>query len=333
MEELYILYGLPSLSKFWEIVKDEGYKYKDVKKFIEERKEEQVHKRVQKQKGYFVGYKNEYMADLLDMTKYSGSNHGYKWIFIIINTFTRQGYAYPLKNKKPDELVKAFNLTNVKVLYTDNGNEFKGVFKLMMKDNNIIHITNDVGDHKALGIIDNFSKRVKNALHKYFSYTGKVKWLDYLPIFINAYNKTPHSGILDLKPNDVMKGDNKYFIGTLNYNKLKVNARNFKRGIQIGDNVRTKVIKKQFDKGYSAKWSGDVFKVIDVDRNNIKLNDGREFKVKNLLKVPNSEVVDMKEMNKVKKETRSRTFLNREGIKPNEKELGKRIRKQTTFFY
>ena len=335
MEELYILYGFPSLSKFWEIVKNEGYKYKDVKKFIEQQKVDQVHKQVNKKNGFIVGYDGEYMADLLDMSKYNRSNSGYKWILIVVDLFTRRGYAFPLKNKTPSEVSRGFSsiIDDVKILTTDNGNEFKGPFKTMLNESNIIHLTNDIGDHKALGVIDNFSKRVKNALHKYFSYTGKVKYIDYLPIFITNYNNTPHSGILDLKPNDVMRGDNKYFIGSLNDNKKKVNSLKMNKGLNIGDNVRTKIKKNLFDKGYSAKWSGNVFKVVDVDHDKVKLNDGRELKNKNVLKVDGIEAVDTTELDKVKKETRTKRYLEREGIKPVSRELGKRKRKQTTFFF
>ena len=327
MNQLYIKYGFPSLSKFWEIVKDEGYKYKDVKEFIEQQKEDQVHKLVRKRKGFITAFNGDYMADLLDMSTYSGSNKGYKWILIIVNLFTRQGYAYPLKNKKPNELVKAFNLTNVKVLYTDNGNEFKGAFGLMMKDNNIIHITNIVGDHKALGIIDNFSKRVKNALHKWFSHTGKTKWIDYIDIFIENYNKTPHSGILDLKPNDVMRRDNRYFIGTLNDNKRKVNNKNFNR-LSIGDTVRTKKRRRQFDKGYIPRWSGEVFKVVDIDGDIMILNDGRKFKSKNLLAVRGGDEVDMNELEEVKKVKKSKVKMARYGVGDGEIRKGKRERKR-----
>ena len=327
MDQLYIKYGFPSLGKFWQLVKDEGYKYKDVKEFIEQQKEDQVHKLVRKRKGFITAFNGDYMADLLDLSNYSRTNKGYKWLLIIVNLFTRQGRAYPLKNKKPEEVKRVFDIEDMKLLITDNGNEFKGVFKTMMKNKDIVHITNDIGDHKALGVIDNFSRRVKNALHKWFSHTGKTKWIDYIDIFIENYNKTPHNGILGLKPDDVMRGDNRYFIGTLNDSKRKVNSKIFNR-LSIGDTVRTKKRRGQFDKGYIPRWSGEVYKVEEIDGDEVILNDRRRFKIKNLLVVRGGDEVDMKELEEVKKVKRSKVKMARYGVGDGEIRKGKRERKR-----
>ena len=44
-------------------------------------------------------------ADLVDMQYYSRSNKGFKYILMVINVFSKYGWAIPLKNKSAAETV------------------------------------------------------------------------------------------------------------------------------------------------------------------------------------------------------------------------------------
>ena len=88
-----------------------------------------------------------------------------------------------------------------------------GKFGEYLDKENTVHITNGIGDPNHLGIIDNFSKRTKTELHKYMTSNNTKKWINYLQGFIEHYNETEHSSILNFKPKDALKGDNKYFLG------------------------------------------------------------------------------------------------------------------------
>ena len=46
-------------------------------------------------------------ADLVDMQAFSKSNKGYKYILMIIDVFSKYGWAIPLKNKSANEVTKA----------------------------------------------------------------------------------------------------------------------------------------------------------------------------------------------------------------------------------
>ena len=69
-------------------------------------------------------------ADLVDMQYYSRTNKGFKYILMIIDVFSKYGWAIPLKNKTSAEVVRAFTeLWNSgqkppKYLWTDKGKEF-----------------------------------------------------------------------------------------------------------------------------------------------------------------------------------------------------------------
>ena len=52
-------------------------------------------------KKVIVNHINEiHSTDLVDMTQYSKTNRGYKYIFTNIDIFSKYAYAFPLKSKK-----------------------------------------------------------------------------------------------------------------------------------------------------------------------------------------------------------------------------------------
>ena len=60
-------------------------------------------------KKIIVNHINEiHSADLVDMTKYSKINKGYKYIFTNIDVFSKIAYAYPIKSKKIRDIKSRF---------------------------------------------------------------------------------------------------------------------------------------------------------------------------------------------------------------------------------
>ena len=68
-------------------------------------------------------------ADLVDMQYYARTNKGYKYILMIIDVFSKYGWAIPLKTKTGAEVAEAFaslweKQNSPKRLWTDKGKEF-----------------------------------------------------------------------------------------------------------------------------------------------------------------------------------------------------------------
>ena len=60
----------------------------------------ELHKPVRKKGRVIVNHVDEiWAADLVDMQYYSRTNKGYKYILMIIDVFSKYGWAEPLKNK------------------------------------------------------------------------------------------------------------------------------------------------------------------------------------------------------------------------------------------
>jgi transposase InsO family protein len=54
------------------------------------------------------GVNETWSADLVDMSKFAKENKGYKWILTVIDVLSKYAWAVPLKNKKAETVLMAF---------------------------------------------------------------------------------------------------------------------------------------------------------------------------------------------------------------------------------
>ena len=67
-----------------------------------------VRKKFKRRRVYVKGVDAIWAADLVDMRAFSKFNQGYKYILMVIDVFSKFGWAIPLKNKSAEEVTKAF---------------------------------------------------------------------------------------------------------------------------------------------------------------------------------------------------------------------------------
>lgn len=70
-----------------------------------------------------------YSADLCDLSKFSHHNKGNKYALIVVDCFSRRLWVYPIKNKKPESVLAAYDLLFEKhqptvAIHTDLGECF-----------------------------------------------------------------------------------------------------------------------------------------------------------------------------------------------------------------
>jgi transposase InsO family protein len=134
--------------------------------------------------------------DIVIMDKFGRTNGGHLYILLLIDVFTRKGYAIPMKTKSIKDTANALTLFCHKyfipeIINCDNDTSFLGKeFKKVIDENGIVLIENDVGDHNALGIIDRFVQTIKNKIYKYFKTKNTTNWVSSLGNVINSYNNT-----------------------------------------------------------------------------------------------------------------------------------------------
>ena len=107
--------GFAGPQKLYKVVENEG-KFKigmhRIRKFLNDQDSYSLHKPVRRrfQRNHVVnaGKDDLWMADLIDMVKFADWNQGYKYILLVIDTFSKYVWLQPLKYKTGEEVAKAF---------------------------------------------------------------------------------------------------------------------------------------------------------------------------------------------------------------------------------
>lgn len=101
--------------KLYKVVKNEG-KFNigmhKIRKFLHNQESYSLHKPVRRrfQRNHVVSADKDdlWMADLIDMVKFKDWNDGFKYILLVIDTFSKYVWLRPLKNKSGHAVSEAF---------------------------------------------------------------------------------------------------------------------------------------------------------------------------------------------------------------------------------
>jgi hypothetical protein len=224
-----------------------------------------------------------FQLDLTFLPRYKKQNDGYYVLFTAININSRYAYAYFSKDKKMDTILNFLKdmekKTVINNLTMDEGTEFtNNEFQNFCKDNEIkLYFVKD--DSHKLGILNRFHRTLKDKLTKYFSAHNTTKWIDVIDTIVNNYNHTINRGI----------GTEPYKVNTFIENNIIQKAKNKTEEIEnneevinIGDYCRVKLIKTTFGDKLQSKFSSELYKIIKIGKNTIKIidDDDKEYTVK-----------------------------------------------------
>ena len=227
--------------------------------------------------------------DLIDMSKFIHQNRGFCWIFILLDVFTRRMYCYAMKNKTEHSILNVLEQFlksyHPDIIISDNEAGFRSkIVQRLLDENEIAHSMVEPQDHKALGIVDRACRTLKNAIYKYMNNENTATYINELPRIVEAYNATPHLGILNIIPNEAEEKDNIKTIQLLNRQKEQKNNDN-RIIFNVSDTVRIKLKQNPFAKGYDEKYSQDIYHIERIDGNYAILNDGQRKNFRRLIKV------------------------------------------------
>ncbi|WAR05457.1 YMD3-like protein, partial [Mya arenaria] len=200
--------------KLYQVVKNEG-KFNigmhRIRRFLHDQESYSLHKptrrRFQRNHVVSAGKDDLWMADLIDMVKFADWNQGFKYILLVIDTFSKYVWLQPLKYKTGDEVARAFekifttyNRSPTKLI-TDKGQEFraKKVQNHMKKEE--IHYFPTQNETKA-STSERAILTIKTRLMRYFSYKETATFLPVIQDIADSYNKTHHRTI-GMRPVDV----------------------------------------------------------------------------------------------------------------------------------
>ena len=194
--------------------------------------------------------------DLADFADYKTSNNkGFRYIFIVIDNFSKYLFAIPLKNKYSQTITNEFsNISTTSKrkplkIESDRGAEFyNSIFQNFLKSKSIHHYSRYTD--KGPPIAERVIRNLRNLLKKPVFEKGKASWIDELPSVVKQYNNTIHHS-KKMTPNQSSKTSNEKLV----YSNLKDDRVKQKPKYNLGQLVRTADIKKVFSKGDSTNYS------------------------------------------------------------------------------
>ena len=152
------------------------------------------------------------------MQQFSKWNNGYKYLFMIIDIFSKFGWIVALKNKKSEIVAKAFDQIFKenrvpKYLWTDKGKEFYNKNLNEELDKRNIKLYSTENEEKS-SVLERWNRIIKTKMWKRFTEQNSTQYLKMLPDIINKYNNSYHSSI-KMSPVEATKKKNE---GIVYYN-------------------------------------------------------------------------------------------------------------------
>ena len=231
------------------------------------------------------GIDDIWQVDLIDLRKIKFQNRHFEYILTSIDVFSKKAWAIPIKNKTANSCMQAFKTIFEKgripkTIFSDQGNEFKGVCDTLFQKHKIKIITSKT--KLKASVIERFNRTIMEKNYRIFTFNKNSKYIDILNDVLESYNNSYHRSI-KRTPNSVIEKDEKKIFENLygslntfsldNYIKFK-----FKRG----DYVRISNEKKIFEKGYTTNYSKEIYVIWKLiasnpPRYNLRSLDNEEY--------------------------------------------------------
>ena len=244
---------------------------------------------------------SRWQADIIDYTsRDAGANGGFRYALVIVDVFNRLTVAEPLKDKGAGAVLEAWRTilselppgTQPRILDTDVGAEFLGVFGEHLRRTGVIHIQKDPRQKDAIAVVDSAIGRLKQAIAKELADTGGERWVDALPRAVDALNDRPHPHLYGAAPNDT--DSNPHLFRLLSANAgfdILENSRQTRAAeeqLREAKAFRVLLPKREWPRADQARYSSQVFKVAGVQAGYVTDSAGVRTQVRFALPVPDS---------------------------------------------
>lgn len=237
-----------------------------VKRAVVEELYKPARKNFRRRRTIIKGLDDLWQIDLAEFPQHARENKGHKFILIVIDCFSKYLWSRPLKSKSAEEVSRAMEdvlmeQRHPKNLQSDQGKEFYNTkFNGLMKRYSINHYSTYTV--KKASMAERVIRTMKEKIHKSFNIRGTYKWIDILQDLTKSYNNTVHRTI-HMKPVEVNeKNENDLLKTCYGIEKKKHKRKNVL--FNVGDMVRISKEKSVFEKGYTPRWSTELFKIVQV---------------------------------------------------------------------
>ena len=195
------------------------------------------------------------------MQAFAEFNDGAKFLLCVIDIFSKYGWIMPLRQKTGVAVASAFKKIfnegrRPEKLWIDKGSEF---YNKQVKSLGV-ELYSTENEEKSC-VVERWNRTMKEKMFKYFSANSTRKYIDILEDMVDRYNNTKHSSI-KITPAEASKKENENIVWLRLYGGVK--SEPIKPKFSIGDRVRITKKKKTFEKGYTPRWTEEVFTVSQV---------------------------------------------------------------------
>ena len=216
-------------------------------------------------------YKDEcWSIDLIDRASLSKYNKNYKFIFTIIDNYTKYAWAIPLKDKSGKSTTTALKSLIEKAkrkpdkIWSDRGKEFYNKTFLDFLKQIEIQIYSMNSDLKAV-FVERFNRTLLDIIKEPMYIEGKACWLNHLDDALQKYNNRVH-GTTKMTPFEM--STNQKLIPNNTEGALRNNFKNKQPKFQVGDYVRVPDKRNLYSKGYTTNWNRELFKIHKINPTN-----------------------------------------------------------------
>lgn len=264
--------GISSLLKYYKGVLTGKEIAEVLFKFVSYSRHKETHK-IERNPFFIYKKRQQFQIDLVDVAQLSKDNNGIKYLLTCIDVFTRKAFVRPLKTKKAVEVSREFSeiLRQAeevpKNIFADKGSEIKNAtFRKLCRDNGIklMHAENEV--HGAY--VERFNRSLQVLIHKYLTEKDTSKYIDKLQDLVDTYNSRYHR-MIQMSPDEGEKNYNQqklFTILNLRLSKIIKKYKNKKPKFKVGEHVRIKRWKYNFNRIYQEQFSEEVFKIVKIQR-------------------------------------------------------------------
>ena len=185
-----------------------------------------------------------------------------KYLLAVIDVFSKYCWLIPLKDKMGKSVTSAFETIfkerKPEKMWVDKGREFynkdvKGLIALYSTEN----------EEKA-SVVERWIRTMKVKMWKYFTDKSTNVYANVLLDLVREYNNARHSSI-KMTPIRARKKENELTVWKNVYPK-HLRIRDINPKFSVGDRVRISKKKRNFEKGYTTRWTEEIFKIAEVKR-------------------------------------------------------------------
>lgn len=181
-------------------------------------------------------------------------------MLMIMDLFTRQAWAFPLKTKSGKEVASIFQpffrQHPTERLQCDEGKEFYNKDVKQVLADYGIELFSIYSATKA-ALVERLNRTIKGMLEKIFTATNSKNWIDVIDDVMHIYNNRKHRSI-GMTPNEVHAREKEAFDNM--YADFQPGmTKTTRKALPIGTRVRLSKRKGTFGRGYEANWSTEEF--------------------------------------------------------------------------